>query len=118
MTNIIVKNYSHVNQSFGNWDTPHGKVVKNKDHYDRLMKEDNMVSYDKSNDNYKKSNRKEYVPSDKAREIIRQAKCGADRKGNIKLSDRTIDAMREIGAINKKVPSYMNIPKDGKSGFR
>lgn len=107
MPNFIIKNYEHFNKSFGNWDTPHGVHVKSKDHYDRLMKEGNYTSYDQAKENDKYLGKKPYVTSKKALEIIRCAKATADKKGNVKLSDRTLDAMKEIGAIGKKTPDYM-----------
>lgn len=113
MTHIIVKNYEHINRSFKNWDTPHGVHVKNKDHYDRLMKENNMIPADKQ---VCKDNRKEYKLSEKAKAIIQAAKRSADKKGKVKLSDRTIDAMKEIGAIGKKLPDYAEVPKGYKQG--
>lgn len=92
MPEIIVKNYSHINSALPNWDTPRGKLIKSKDHYDRCVKEAGMTSYE----NIKSPQRKEYQISDKAREIIRTAKNSVDKKGNVRLSDRTIDAMRSL----------------------
>lgn len=116
---IIIKNYSHINRSFGNWDTPQGKIVKNKDHYDRLMKEGNYTSYEEGVDIEKNKKLKNYKLSDKGWEIIKAAKNSKDRKGNVKLSDRTIDAMKSIGVGMQKVPSYMQLPSvyTGKGGF-
>ncbi len=117
---IIVKNYEHLNKAFGNWDTPHGKHVKSKDHYDRLMKEGGYTPYDESNNQTnKRFEGKKYVTSQKAWDIIKSAKASKDSKGRVKLSDRTIDAMREIGAIDKKIPDYMKLPAayQPKGGF-
>lgn len=95
---IIVKKYEHFNTSLPNWTTPKGVYVKSKDHYDRLCKESGMVPYEKIE---YKSNRKEYTLSHKAKEIIKAASQVKDKKGNVKLGDRTIDAMKSIGAIRK-----------------
>lgn len=111
MVGIIIKKYDHVSKAFGNWDTPQGRVVKNKDHYDRLMKENNMITFEESQQREKNQKLKPYVVSKKALDIIHSAKNSKDSKGRVKLSDRTIDAMKEIGAIGKKIPSYMNVPK-------
>ncbi len=113
---IIVKNYEHLNKAFGNWDTPQGVYVKNKDHYDRLMKEGGYTSYDESRSQDKGFKGKPYVTSQKALDIIKAAKNSKDKKGRVNLSDRTIDAMREIGAIDKKIPDYMKMPSNTKSG--
>lgn len=108
---VIVKNYTHLNKSFGNWDTPEGKLVKNKDHYDRLMKEGNYTSYDEARDRDKYIGNKPYVASQKALDIIKSAKATKDKNGNVKLSGRTLEALREIGAIGKKIPEYMKLPQ-------
>lgn len=111
MPNIIIKNYEHINKSFGNWDTPNGKHVRNKDHYDRLMKEGGFISYEQSLEINKNSKLKDYTLSKKGWDIIKSAKNSKDKKGKVNLSDRTIDAMIEMGAIKKqKVPSYMQLP--------
>jgi hypothetical protein len=117
MVGIIVKNYAHFNTALPNWNTPKGVYVKSKDHYDRLCKESGMVSYDKAKQQASKPTRKEYVLSGSAKEIIEAAKRSKDKKGNVKLSDRTIDAMVKLGAINKKIPSHVNIPSKTKGGF-
>lgn len=119
MVQIIVKNYEHYNKSFGNWDTPHGVHVKNKDHYDRLMKEGNYVTHEEGQEQNKGMGEKPYTLSKKGWEIIKAAKNSKDKKGNVKLSDRTIDAMKSIGVGMQKVPSYMQLPSaySGKGGF-
>lgn len=119
MPNIIIKNYEHVNRSFGNWDTPNGKYVRNKDHYDRLMKENNYVTHEEGQEQNQGMGEKPYILSKKGWDIIRAAKNSKDSKGRVKLSDRTIDAMKEIGAVGKKIPSYMQLPSayTGKGGF-
>lgn len=108
MPAIIIKNYEHVNKSFANWDTPQGKYVKNKDHYDRLMKEQGMVSYDTMQQRATGNKMKGYTPSAKALAIIEAARCAKDSKGNVKLSAKTVQAMTEMGAI-KKIPAYMQV---------
>lgn len=111
MPNIIIKNYEHVNKAFGNWDTPEGKYVRNKDHYDRLMKEGNYITYEEGVERSKDNGNKPYILSKKGWDIIKAAKNSKDKKGKVNLSDKTIDAMIEIGAIKKqKVPSYMQLP--------
>lgn len=112
---IIVKKWEHINSAFPNWDTPKGVYVKSKDHYDRLMKENNMVSAEKQ---VMRDEKREYKLSDKAKGIIQACKASADKKGRIKsLGDKTIKAMKEIGAIGKKeIPSYMQLPQDYQQG--
>ena len=118
MTAIIVRNYAHINKAFSGWDTPHGRIVKSKDHYDRLCKEQGMISYEESVEMSKNNGKKPYVLSEKGKAIIQAAKNSKDSRGNVKLSDRTIDAMKSIGAINKNIPSYMQLPTAySKGGF-
>lgn len=104
MPNIIIKNYEHYNRALD-------AHVKNKDHYDRLMKQGNFITYEESVERSKNNGKKPYVTSDKAWAIIKAAKNCADKNGKISgLGDKTIDAMKEIGAIGKKIPDYMKLP--------
>jgi hypothetical protein len=112
---IIVKNYEHFNRSFGNWDTPKGKYIKSKAHYLDELAKSGMKQYDEFGQ-VEEPKRKEYELSKKGREIIQAAKNSKDKNGKVKLSDKTIDAMKEMGAINKKVPSYMKLPSHYKNG--
>lgn len=114
MANIIVKSYEHINSALPNWDTPKGKYIKNKDHYDREMKKAGMVSYEKAN---KSSQRKEYQVSQTSQEIIREVKATADRRGNVKLSDRQIGALIKSGAI-KDHSKLRVVPETIKGGFQ
>lgn len=120
MPNIIVKQaYNHINSSLPNWDCPTGRIVKNKDHYDRLMKENGMVSFERAEELAAQKKPKEYKVSEKALAIIKSAKNIADKKGNVKLGDRAIKALIDSKAISKKIPDYMKVP-DGiknKGGF-
>lgn len=111
MVGIVVKNYQHFNKSLPNWNTPQGVLVKSKDHYDRLCKEAGMVSYEKAKEMASGPKTKDYLLSKKAQSIIESARNSKDRNGRVKLSDKTVKAMAEIGAINKRVPSYMELPK-------
>lgn len=108
---IIVKNYAGYNHAMG-------KNIKSRDHYDYEMKKGGYVDYDKAKEQaaaYDAKSRKEYKPSAKALEILRTVKDSADKKGNVKLSDRTIDAMKSIGALKgvSRDTSKMSIKKGG-----
>lgn len=119
MFGIIVKNYAHVNRSLPNWDSPQGKIVRSKDHYDRLCKEAGMISYEKAQEMATGPKTKDYELSKSAQQIIESAKNSKNSKGQVKLSQRTVDAMVKIGAIGKKIPSYMQLPSaySKKGGF-
>lgn len=93
MVNIIVKKYEHYNHAMG-------KHISTASQYKEEMKRGGYVPYEEAKEIAAKANqRKEYKPSAKALEIIRTVKNSADKKGKVKLSGRTIKAMKEIGAI-------------------
>lgn len=118
MVNIIVKSYEHFNKSLPNWDTPKGKYIRTKDQYDRAIKESGMISYEESNQKNASKKLKDYSLSNEAKKIIQAAKNSKDKRGNVKLSDRTIDAMVSRGIIGKKIPDYMKLPYSyTKGGF-
>ena len=98
MANIIVKNYEHFNRSLPNWDTPKGKYIKSKSHYESEMKKAGMVRSD-SFGQVSQPKLKDYNLSDKARAILGSVR--ADKNGKVQLSGRQIQAMKEIGAIKK-----------------
>lgn len=117
---IVKQSFNHINSSFKNWDTPTGVKVKNKDHYDRLMKEQGMVSFDKAQeiaDKSRKDKLKDYKISKDSMDLIQSIKQGADKKGNVKLGDRAIKALIDKKAIGKKIPDYIKIPNTNNSGF-
>lgn len=118
---IIVKNYAHVNKSFSGWDTPHGKIIKSKEHYERTMKEQGMVSFEEAqelSERGRQGKMRDYKVSDESLAIIQAAKQSMDKKGNVKLGTRAIDALIKRKAIGKKVPDYMQLPAAyGKGGF-
>ena len=116
MANIIHREdheYIHYNRSFG-------CKVEGKEHYNYLMKKYNMLPQDKADDLARIAKEKrETAPkaefSPKAREIIQSAKRRADKKGNVKLSDRQIDAMKELGVAigHRYTPKGRDISKGG-----
>lgn len=115
---IIVKSYAHHNRSFPNWNTPKGLYVKNKDHYDRLMKEHGMVSFEEAQELADSKKLKEYKVSKDSLDIINSAKLIADKKGNVKLGGRAIEALIAKKAIKKHIPDYMQLPSAySKGGF-
>lgn len=116
MVAIIVKNYSHLNKAFANWDTPQGKLVKSKDHYDRLMKQEGMISYEEMQRRAETKKLKNYEVSSDTRAIIQAAKNSKDKNGNIKLGDKAVQALIKKGVIGKKIPSYMQLPSVYKGG--
>lgn len=119
---IVKQSYAHINRSLSGWDTPQGRIVKNRDHYDRLCKEQGMVSFEKAEEMAnasRKSKIKPYEISKDALDIIKCAKNSADSKGNVKLGGKMVQAMIDKKIIGKKVPDYMKLPAhyNGKGGF-
>lgn len=121
MVHIIVRNYSHINSSMPGWDCPKGKIVKSKAHYENLCKEYGMVSYEQAQElaeNGRQAKIKNYKVSKESLDIIQSAKQSKDSRGNVKLSDRAIDALIQKKAIGKKIPEYMKLPAAyNKGGF-
>lgn len=111
---IVKQSYNHYNRSLG-------MQIKNKDHYDRVLKEGNWVSDERAHElaeQGKKEKIKDYKVSDQSLAIINAARQTADSKGNVKLGDRAIDALIAKKAIGKKIPSYMQLPSAyDKGGF-
>lgn len=112
---IVKQSYAHYNRTLG-------MNIRSKDHYDRVCKERGMVSLEQAHElaeKGKKENIKDYKVSDQSIAIINAARQTADKKGNIKLGDRAIDALLSKKAIGKKIPSYMQLPAayTGKGGF-
>lgn len=100
---IIVKNWSHYNSALGTY-------VKNKDHYDSLMKKGGYVSYEEQNDRCKDNGNKPFVLSKEAGDVIKAAKLKRDGKGRVKLDGKLGDKLVSMGVLNKKIPDYMKLP--------
>ena len=86
-------------------------MIYSKEHYIQEMKKRRMLPYDVCEglaEQWESKNNTGPITelSPKADRIIRSLKLTADRKGNIKLSDRAINALREIGAITGRVENF------------
>lgn len=112
MANIIVKKYQHYNSSMG-------KYIKTKRDYFTEMDRGGYVSQEEGERRAKTAReqaRKDYKLSDKARQLLYCAEQTKDKKGNIKVSDRMVDGMKDVG-VNFNIPSiYKDLPLD-KGGF-
>ena len=101
MPSIIVKKYEHLNTALPHWDTPRGKLIRTKAQYENELKKNGMVSLEKGEAIAQsvRSRREadKYSPSVRSLELMREIKSTADRKGNVRLSDRQIDAMKAGG---------------------
>ena len=98
MANIITHedhNYKHYNRAMG-------IKIEGKKHYEYEMKRRGLIPQDRADELARQAKLKQLQApkaefSQKALDIIQAAKCRADKKGNVKLGDRTIDAMKELG---------------------
>jgi hypothetical protein len=111
---IVKQSYSHYNRSLG-------MQIKNKDHYDRVCKEGNWVSYEQAQEIASKARQEKIKPykiSEESMSIIQHANNSKKKDGTIKLSDRAIDKLIERKAIGRHIPSYMELPTHyNKGGF-
>lgn len=120
---IIVKSsYKHINSALGNWDTPVGKLVKNRAHYDQLCREQGMISYEQAQELAEKNkNGKEYKMSNEARQIIDSCKFYKDKKGNVNLKERPklVEKMVKHGTIkdSSQYLKYLPAAYQPKGGF-
>jgi len=108
MTGIVVKNYEGFNRAMG-------KYITSKKHYQDEMRKGGYCTFEKAEELASKARRENHKPyeglSDKARGIINTVK--QQDKKNFKLSDRTIDAMKELGVRFER----QELPND-KGGFQ
>lgn len=86
-----------------------GCFVESKAHYKRLLKQRGLVPFQEAERlaeefDHKNCRKQELELSPKAQDIIRSLKLTADKNGNIKLGDRAIQALMEIGAIRGNSP--------------
>lgn len=99
---------------FRGYNNALGCFVEGKEHYKRLMKQKGLVPFEEAERLAEEFDRKQGSPKDlefspKASHIIKSLKLTADRHGNIRLGDRAIEALREIGAIgnvSEHTPEY------------
>ncbi len=112
---IVKQNYNHYNRTLG-------MQIRNKEHYDRVCKEKEMVSLEEAHELAEKGRKdkiKDYKISKESEEIIKYANQIKDKKGNLKLGDVAINKLIEKNAIGKVIPEYMKLPSayQPKGGF-
>ena len=117
MANIIIRNYEHINSSFPNWDTPRGKYIRSKAHYEQEMAKAGLVPFDKAEQMAEQARAKSHKPyalSEKARKFIGAVKNTAGKDGKITVSDRFVDGLRKVG-VNVDC-NYDKLPSHYKEG--
>lgn len=100
---IIVRSFTpHYNRAMG-------KVIKSESQYKDEMKRGGYVSYDQCKETVKNNleKQRQFSVSSGAQEWMRDVKSSSDSKGNVRLSDRQIDALKERG-----MASASKAPKD------
>lgn len=109
MPNIIVKNYEHFNRALG-------KYITSKAQYEREMVKGGFVSFEKGEQMAAKNRteRQKYdgLSPDKMK-FLHQVKDMADKKGNIKISDRFVEGLKEHKVIGRDLSS---LPKHYREG--
>jgi len=115
MVGIIVKRYEHYNRSFKKWDSPKGRYISSRAEYEKAMKEEGLIPLEQAKVIAEKVQQegREYPNklSPKAMSLLRSVH--KDKKGRIKLSDRQVDALKEVGA-KVEMPDWL--PKHYKEG--
>ena len=109
--NIIVKKYEHFNTSFKDWDSPKGKWVRSKEHYEQLMRENGMVSFEEGNrqvEANKNRREREYKKglTPKAMDLCKEIQGMGKADGTLKAGSNLIDAMKDVGVkFDARLPS-------------
>jgi len=106
MANIIIKNYQHYNSALG-------KYINSRKEYEREMVKGGFVPFEKAQqmaEQARSNSRKPYNGvSDKTMKFMHDIKSTADRKGNIRISDRYVEGLKEHGV--KVDCQYDKLPK-------
>lgn len=95
---IIVKNFQpHYNSAMG-------KVIKNERQYKEEMKRGNYIPYEEAQQRtaHLVESRKNFTVSEKATDWMRDVKSSSDSKGNVKLSDRQIEVLKDTGTMTNR----------------
>jgi len=84
MPNIIVKQYEHFNRSLPNWDSPKGKYISSRAHYEKELAKNGYETYDGKG----KTEPKKWVPSENIKKDLYHLKQMARRDGTIDPTNR------------------------------
>ena len=106
---IIIKDFkSHYNVALG-------KVVTSQRQYNEEIKRGGYIPYEQAQEQTAATlaKRNEFHISKDAQDWMRDVKSSSDRKGNVKLSDRQIAAMKERGTMtNRENPALKAAQQD------
>jgi hypothetical protein len=111
MANIIIKNYQHYNRSMGKW-------IGSRKEYEAEMVKGGYVPFEKGEQMAEAARARMRKPydgvSEKTMKFMHEVKSMADSKGNIKVSDRYVQGLRDHGI--KVDCQYDKLPKAYRQG--
>ena len=116
MANIIIKNYEHINSALPNWDTPTGKYIRSRSHYEQELAKAGMVSFEQAEKNKVDPHKPYKGISKEAMEVCNAAKDMADKKGRLRIGTRLQKGMEKVGVsfdMDKLPKHYQDIEKGG-----
>lgn len=109
--------YFNFGKHYQGYNKAMGKYIYNKSHYEEEMKNGGYVSYDEAQEIVaaKKAQKKQYTTSKTAHEILEACKSSTDKKGNVRMPDRAVDALKDMGMkFDRSLPEkYRNIEQGG-----
>ena len=109
MSIIYDKKYEHFNKAFKNWDDSRGRYISSKAHYEKVMREEGMISEREARRQgiSSKVDRKEFTVNKDTVSLIESVRATKDSKGKIHPTGRQLDALNKRKnklAKNKGVP--------------
>jgi hypothetical protein len=117
MVGIVVKNYEHFNRSLPNWDTPKGKYIRSRAHYEEECKKAGMISYERCSsicDEKQKAKDAPFSVSNETKELMVSVKSRAKKDGTVSLTGREVDYMKSKGMrFDRRLPEHYHTDKGG-----
>jgi len=111
---IIVRSFKpHYNQALG-------KVVTSQRQYNEEIKRGGYIPYEECQQRVDNNLAKQAVfgVSDEAKSWMRDVQASADKKGNVRLSDRQIDVLKSKGqTVDRRLPEHYAQKGVDKGGF-
>jgi len=103
---VIVKNYEHYNRSFSKWNDSRGRYIGSRSDYEKALNEEGMVTQEEAEKTGLNTGAKhaDYSISSDTLQLIESVRNTADSNGNIKPSDKAVEALNK--KINRKQQEY------------
>lgn len=99
---IVKQSYNHINHALPPNKDGSPRHIRNKDEYDRAIKEGGFISYEEACERAERNKKgKEYKISREGQEIINEAKKYQEKGGKVNLKERPklVDKMIKHGVI-------------------